>query len=345
MKKHILVTGGAGYIGSHTCKWIARTGYIPVTYDNLSLGHEYAVKWGPLIHADLRDSKKLNQALEEYKPIAVFHFASDALVLESMQNPGKYYDNNVGSTLSLLQAMRDHQIKHLVFSSSCATYGNATFTPINESHPQNPINPYGRSKWMIEQILQDFDLAHGIKSVSLRYFNAAGADLDGEIGEDHTPETHLIPSILHTALGLKETFSVYGTNFETPDGSAIRDYTHVVDLAYAHLLALQWLLTQNKSEVFNLGTGTGYSVLEILHAVEAFYEKKIPVHYEARRTGDPPILTADASRAQKILGWKAAHSDLKTLIASAAKWQEKMSLHRASDLGKRDKISHDIHLL
>lgn len=320
MNQHVLVTGGAGYIGSHTCKALAKAGFIPVSFDNLSMGHEYAVKWGPLVHADLRDRSALDSAFKTYRPIAVFHFASDAFVVESMHNPGKYYSNNVGSSLSLLEAMRDHEIRHFIFSSSCATYGSAIFTPIDENHPQNPINPYGRSKWMVEQMLRDFDAAHGIKSVSLRYFNAAGADLDGEIGEDHTPETHLIPCVLQTALGDRESFSIFGTDFPTRDGSAIRDYTHVEDLAEAHILALRWLQANETTAAFNLGTGTGCSVLEVLHAAEHFFGKKVPLRKEMRRAGEPAILTANADRAKKMLGWTPSKSDLSTLIASAAAW-------------------------
>lgn len=324
MKKKVLVTGGAGYIGSHTCKALAEAGFLPISFDNLSMGHKYAVKWGPLIEADLRDRKELDRAFTEHRPIAVFHFASDASVVESMQNPGKYYSNNVGASLALLEAMRDHKVSYLIFSSSCATYGTALHTPIEETHPQNPINPYGRSKWITEQMLRDFDQAHGIKSVSLRYFNAAGADLDGEIGEDHTPETHLIPSLLQTALGMREEISIYGTDFPTPDGSAIRDYTHVEDLADAHLLALRWLITNKKSKAFNLGTGTGSSVLQILHSVEHYFKRRLSVCYQKRREGEPAILTANPTLAIQELGWIASRSDLTTLISSAARWFEQV---------------------
>ncbi len=316
-KETILVTGGAGYIGSHTCKALAKAGYLPVVYDNLSTGHAYAVKWGPFVQADLNDRAKLDETFALYQPKGVIHFAADAIVSESMVNPGKYYRNNVVSTLSLLEAMRDNQVKKIVFSSSCATYGNPQFTPISERHPQHPINPYGRSKLMNEQMLFDFEMIHHFNVVNLRYFNAAGADLDTEIGENHAVETHLIPNIIQTALGLKEEIVVYGTDFESKDGSAIRDYIHVQDLAEAHVAALQ---APNHS--INLGTGTGYSVLEIIDAVQKFCGKTLPVRLEKRRAGEPGVLTADNGKAKQILGWSPKYSDLGTLIESAWKWHQ-----------------------
>lgn len=320
MSETILVTGGAGYIGSHTCKALAKAGYTPVVYDNLSNGHAYAIKWGPFVHADLNDFAKLHEAFSLYKPKAVIHFAADALVVESVANPGKYYRNNVGSTIALLEAMRDHEVRKLVFSSTCATYGNPLFTPITEKHPQNPINPYGRSKWMNEQIIHDFETAHGLEATILRYFNVAGADLETQIGENHTPETHLLPNIILAALGLKEEIVVYGTDFPTKDGSAIRDYIHVQDLADAHVLALKC-----PRNTINLGTGTGYSVLEIIDAVEKFCGKKIPVRLESRRPGEPGILTADNKLAKEFLQWNPQVSDLPTLIESAWKWHQLLS--------------------
>ena len=235
----ILVTGGAGYIGSHTCKALAKAGFLPVAFDNLSTGHAYAVKWGPFIQGDLNDRAKLDEAIKNYNPKAVLHFAADALVTESMENPGKYYRNNVGSSIALLEAMRDHGIGSLVFSSTCATYGDPKFTPITEDHPQAPISPYGRSKLMIEQIIADFEKAHGLKSAVLRYFNVAGADSETEIGENHTPETHLIPTVIQAALGIRSEVVVYGTDFPSKDGSAVRDYVNVQDLAAAHVGALK----------------------------------------------------------------------------------------------------------
>lgn len=317
MSEAILVTGGAGYIGSHTCKALAKAGYLPVVYDNLSTGHAYAVKWGPFIQGDLNDKTKLNDAFTLYRPKAVIHFAANALVIESMTDPGKYYRNNVGSTISLLEAMRDHNVNKLVFSSTCATYGNPHFTPITEKHPLSPINPYGRSKLMVEQIISDFGTAHGLEAVILRYFNAAGADLETQIGENHSPETHLIPTIIQTALGLRNEVVVYGTDFESRDGSAVRDYIHVEDLADAHVAALK-----APSATINLGTGTGYSVLEIIDAVQKFCGKTLPVRLENRRAGEPGILTADNTKARELLNWTPRSSDLPTLIESAWKWHQ-----------------------
>lgn len=317
MSEAILVTGGAGYIGSHTCKALAKAGYLPVVYDNLSTGHAYAVKWGPFVEGDLNDKAKLAEAFTTYQPKAVIHFAANALVIESMTDPGKYYRNNVGSTVALLEAMRDHGVKKLVFSSTCATYGNPQFTPITEKHPLAPINPYGRSKLMVEQIISDFGMAHGLEAVILRYFNAAGADLETQVGENHDPETHLIPVIIQAALGLREEVVVYGTDFESRDGSAVRDYIHVEDLADAHVAALK-----APSATINLGTGTGYSVLEIIDAVQKFCGKTLPVRLENRRAGEPGILTADNGKAKELLGWNPRVSDLPTLIESAWKWHQ-----------------------
>jgi UDP-arabinose 4-epimerase len=317
MTESILVTGGAGYIGSHTCKALAKAGYLPVVYDNLSTGHAYAVKWGPFVEGDLNDREKLRETFEKFQPKAVIHFAADALVIESMRNPGKYYRNNVGSTISLLEVMRDCGVAKLVFSSSCATYGNPEFTPMTEAHPQLPINPYGRSKLMIEQILADFEMAHGIQAVNLRYFNAAGADLETQIGENHEPETHLIPTIIQAALGLRDEVVVYGTDFNSRDGSAVRDYIHVQDLADAHVVALKY----PKSASINLGTGTGYSVLEIIDTVQKFCGKNLPVRLENRRPGEPGILTADNARARDLLGWHPQYA-LPVIIESAWKWHQ-----------------------
>jgi UDP-glucose-4-epimerase GalE len=318
----ILVTGGAGYIGSHTCKALSKAGFFPIVYDNLSTGHAYAVKWGPFIQGDLNDKAKLQEAFTDYRPKAVIHFAADAIVTESMGNPGKYYRNNTGSSIALLEAMRDHRVEHLIFSSTCATYGVPLSTPIAENHPQSPISPYGRSKLMIEQIIADFERAHGLSSVMLRYFNAAGADLASEIGENHTPETHLIPTIIQTALGMKKEIVVYGTDFETKDGSAVRDYIHVQDLSDAHVAALQWLLKFKKTLALNLGTGTGYSVLEIINAVQKFCGIPLPIRIENRRAGEPAILTASNTLANELLGWSPRVSDLHTIIESAWKWHQ-----------------------
>jgi UDP-arabinose 4-epimerase len=321
----ILVTGGAGYIGCHTCKALAKEGYTPVVYDNLSTGHPYAVKWGPLVEGDLQDKAKLTETFANYKPEAVIHFAADALVAESVVHPAKYYKNNVGSTIALLEVMLQQGVKKIVFSSTCATYGQPLFSPITEKHPQNPINPYGKSKLMIEQMLKDFEVAYGFSPVILRYFNAAGADLETEIGENHAVETHLIPNVIQTALGIQKELTVYGTDFDTKDGSAVRDYIHVADLASAHVAALKC-----GSATVNLGTGKGYSVFEIVEAVQKHCGKTLPVRLEARRAGDPSVLVADNSLAAEILGWRPMVSDLATIIDSAWKWHQ--LLHENSSL-------------
>lgn len=327
MPEPILVTGGAGYIGSHVCKELAKEGFLPIVYDNLSTGHAYAVKWGPFVEGDLSDQAKLDETLALYRPKAVMHFAANAIVVESMFHPAKYYRNNVTSSISLLEAMLRADIRHLVFSSTCATYGAPTSTPITETHAQAPVNPYGRSKWLVEQILLDFEAVYGFSTAKLRYFNAAGADLKTEIGEDHNPETHLIPTIIHAALDTKKEIVVYGTDFPTSDGSAIRDYIHVHDLARAHVLALQALLSGEKSFAVNLGTGQGYSVLEIIEAVQKYCGKSISIRLKERRPGEPHALVASAEKAKELLGWKPLSSELNVLIDSAWKWHKLLSDH------------------
>jgi UDP-arabinose 4-epimerase len=321
--KTVLVTGGAGYIGSHTCKALAKIGILPVAYDNLSTGHRDAVKWGPLVVGDLQDKKQLDLAFKQYRPEGVLHFAASALVIESMLDPGKYYDNNVGGSVSLLQTMHAHQVPYLVFSSTCATYGHPKFSPITEEHPQNPISPYGRSKLMVEQIISDFETIHGFKCVYLRYFNAAGADRSLEIGENHTPETHLIPSLIEVAQGKRKELVIYGNDFPSIDGSAIRDYIHVEDLARAHVNAIEFLYTHKKSAAINLGTGTGSSILEILKAVQALSKIKIPVRFEKKREGEPSHLIADTTRARQLLNWKAECSSLPQIIETAWNWHHR----------------------
>lgn len=315
--KRVLVTGGAGYIGSQTCKALSKAGITPITFDNLSTGHKYAVKWGPLVVGDLRDKKQLDLAFKEYEPEGVLHFAANALVLESMENPGKYYDNNVCGSIALLEAMRVHKVRYLVFSSTCATYGHPQSSPITEEHPQNPISPYGKSKYIVEQIIRDFDLAHGFRSICLRYFNAAGADLESEIGENHTPETHIIPSVIEAAMGKRKELTIYG------DGSAVRDYIHVEDLALAHVKALQWLIANNQSSIINLGTGIGSTILDIIQAVQAVSKTKVPVRFEPKRAGEPTHLVADNKKAKTLLGWIPEHSSIPLLIESAWKWHNK----------------------
>lgn len=324
-QKSILVTGGAGYIGSHTCKWLAGLGYEPVTFDNLVYGHRHAVKWGPLEIGDLSDSGRLQEVIATYEPSAVVHFAAYSYVGESVTNPAKYYRNNVAGTLNLLEAMRKTGIENLVFSSTCATYGMPETMPIRETTPQQPINPYGRSKLMIETMLSDYDLAHNIRSVSLRYFNACGADRDGEIGEEHEPETHLIPRVLMALTGEIDDFSVFGTDYETPDGTCIRDYIHVDDLARGHALALEYLFEGGKTDQFNLGTGEGYSVKQIIDAVERVTERKVPLKFGPRRPGDPPELSANTDKIRNVLGFETQFSDLDTIVDTA--WRFHLSRH------------------
>lgn len=315
-----LVTGGAGYIGSHVCKLLAQRGHVPVSYDDLSRGHVEAVKWGALERGGLEDGNRLRAVLERWRPDGVLHFAAFAYVGESVQDPGLYYRNNVAGTLSLLEAMRDTGVQRLVFSSTCATYGIPDRLPIRESDPQRPINPYGASKLMIERILTDFAVAHGLRALIVRYFNAAGADPDGEIGECHDPEPHLIPQAILAALGRVPALKVFGTDYATPDGSAIRDYVHVSDLAVAHLAAMERLAEAEGVEACNLGTGTGTSVLEVVAAVERIGGRSVPLALHPRRIGDPPSLIADANRAGDLLGWRPVRSDIDTIIASAWRW-------------------------
>lgn len=322
--KHVLVTGGAGYIGSHACKALAAAGYVPVSFDNLVYGHEWAVRWGPFVQGDILDRAALDAAIVAWQPIAIMHFAAFAYVGESVENPGKYYRNNVAGSLNLLEAMRDHGIDKFIFSSTCATYGVPDTVPIPEGHPQRPINPYGSSKLMIEQMLRDFDVAHGLRSISLRYFNAAGADPDGETGEAHDPETHLIPLVLDTAAGVRPEIVVYGDDYDTPDGTCIRDYIHVTDLANAHVLALGALEAGAKTTAYNLGNGRGFSVKEVIETARAVTGRDISVRLGARRPGDPPRLVGDATRIQKELGWQPRHADLAEMIVTAWRWHQQV---------------------
>jgi len=315
----VLVTGGAGYIGSHAAKALARAGHEPVVFDNLSTGHQWAVKWGPLIEADLADGEAIRKALTQYAIDAVIHFAACAYVGESMQDPGKYFQNNVANSLNLLQAMNEAGVKKIVFSSSCATYGMPESLPINETHPLNPVNPYGESKRMVESMLHWYGEIHGFKWISLRYFNAAGADPEGELGEVHNPETHLIPLAIEAALDESRKLSVFGMDYPTPDGTAIRDYIHVTDLAGAHLLALE-SMDRVHNQIFNLGTGNGVSVQEIVNLVSSLTSRRIARVYEPRRPGDPPVLVADASKVRRHLGWEPVYSDLTNCLRTAIDW-------------------------
>ena len=321
MSQAILVTGGAGYVGSHACKMLARAGYRPVVFDNLSRGRREAVRWGPLVEGDLADMARLSAALAEHRVSAVMHFAAYAYVGESVADPALYYRNNLGGTLSLLEAMRDAGVDEIVFSSTCATYGTPDAVPIREDLPQRPVNPYGETKLAIERALHWYGQAYGVRSMALRYFNAAGADPDGEIGECHEPETHLVPLVLQAALGQRPQIDIYGTDYPTPDGTAIRDYVHVQDLAVAHLRALERLRERGGNITVNLGTGHGRSVREVIAAAEAATGRKVPAQAAPRRPGDPPALVADPSLAAEILGWRPLHSDLDTIIRTALAWQ------------------------
>jgi UDP-arabinose 4-epimerase len=325
MARSILVTGGAGYIGSHACKVLARAGYRPVVFDNLSRGRREAVRWGPLVDGDIADRARLCAALAEHRVSAVMHFAGYAYVGESVADPALYYRNNLGGTLTLLEAMRETGVDEIVFSSTCATYGTPDAVPIRETAPQRPVNPYGETKLAIERALHWYGQAYAMRSVTLRYFNAAGADPEGEIGECHEPETHLVPLVLQAALGQQPQIAIYGTDYPTPDGTAIRDYIHVHDLAMAHLRALERLRAGGDSIAVNLGTGIGHSVREVIAAAEAVSGRKVPACDAPRRPGDPPALVADPSLAAELLGWRARHSDLDTIIRTSLAWHTRHS--------------------
>jgi len=320
-----LVTGGAGYIGSHACKVLARAGYRPVVFDNLSRGHREVVRWGPLVEGDLADRARLAAALEQNQVSAVMHFAAYAYVGESVADPGMYYRNNLGGTLSLIEAMRESGVDRIVFSSTCATYGTPDSVPIQETAQQLPVNPYGETKLAIERALHWYGQAYGLRSVSLRYFNAAGADPDSETGELHEPETHLVPLVLQTALGQRPQIDIYGTDYPTADGTAIRDYIHVQDLADAHLRALEHLGAGGASAALNLGTGHGHSVREVVRVAEAISGRRIPCRETARRPGDPPVLVADPRLAVEVLGWRPRMSDLDTIIRTALAWHTSLT--------------------
>jgi UDP-glucose 4-epimerase len=317
--KTILVVGGAGYIGAHMVKMLLATGYRVVTLDNLSGGYRDAVLGGDFVFGDIADREGLERLFAGYNFAGVMHFASFIQVGESVQKPGKYYQNNLAATLNLLDAMVAHGVKTFIFSSTAAIFGEPRYTPIDEQHPKQPINPYGLSKWMIEQILADYDRAYGLKSVCLRYFNAAGADPDGQLGERHVPETHLIPLVLQAASGRRDAITVYGQDYDTPDGTCIRDYIHINDLCQAHLLALEQLLSGAESAAYNLGNGAGFSVKQVIEVAKEVTGKAIPVLMGERRGGDAARLVADSKRAQTVLGWQPQYADLATIIAHA--WQ------------------------
>ena len=324
MKSRILVTGGAGYIGSHTSKSLAANGFEPICYDNLSTGHREFVKWGPLVVGNLHDTNLLVKIMQQYKPAAVIHFAASAYVGESVTDPFKYYQNNVGGTLSLLEAMQKTNIRKIVFSSTCATYGmpNPNLHLIDEDCPQSPINPYGQSKLMIEKILVDLAKQNKISQISLRYFNAAGASKDGEIGEKHDPETHLIPLAIESALKGNLLY-IYGSDYPTPDGTAIRDYIHVEDLADAHIRAVESILLKTKSEFINLGTGKGFSVSEIIRALDSL---GLHVNFKNtnRREGDPAYLISSANKAMQLLNWKPKYTQIEDILVTAINWHKNL---------------------
>ncbi|EKQ69307.1 UDP-glucose-4-epimerase [Leptolyngbyaceae cyanobacterium JSC-12] len=322
----ILVTGGAGYIGSHAVLALKRAGYEVVVLDNLSYGHREIVEdvlKVELIIGDTGDRTLLDQIFASREIAAVMHFAALIQVGESVKEPAKYYQNNVASTLTLLAAMQAASVNKFVFSSTCATYGIPQFIPITEDHPQNPINPYGTTKWMVEKMLLDFDKAHHFRSVYFRYFNAAGADPSGLLGEDHTPETHLIPLVLFAALGKRDSVSIYGTDYDTPDGTCVRDYIHVLDLAQAHVLGLEYLLRGGETAVFNLGNGNGFSVKEVIEAAREVTGKPITAIEHPRREGDSPILVGSSDRARTVLGWNPQYADLKQIITHAWNWHQR----------------------
>jgi UDP-glucose 4-epimerase len=315
----ILVTGGAGYIGAHTCLRLAEAGFTPVVYDNLSNGRESFVRWGPLEVGDINDAARLDAVFAKHRPVAVIHFAAFIEVGFSVAEPGAFYANNVGGTITLLEAARRAGIDKLVFSSTCATYGAPVYVPMDESHPQAPLNPYGRSKLMVEQILADLARYKGFRSVVLRYFNAAGADPEGRIGEKHEPETHAIPLAIAAARGERDTFMLFGQNYDTRDGTCVRDYVHVLDLADAHVLALKWLLDGKPGEVFNLGSGTGTTVRELVGAIERRSNRPFPLTPAPRRNGDAPSLVADNGKARTVLGWTPRYG-LDEIIDHAWAW-------------------------
>lgn len=315
----VLVAGGAGYIGSHTCKALARAGHLPIAYDNLHTGHPWAVKWGPLVQGDINDPAALAAAIREHRPDAVINFAALAYVGESMVEPMRYYRANVGGMITLIEVMRVHGVNSIVFSSSCATYGIPDVLPVVETTAQRPINTYGRTKLMGEQILRDACAAHGLGAIALRYFNAGGADPEGELGEEHDPETHIIPLVLQAAHGIRPDISIFGTDYETPDGTCVRDYVHVTDLAAAHVAALS-RCESGTFRAYNLGGGQGASIGELIARARSLTGREIRTVAAPRRAGDPPVLVADVSRARQALDWTPAHSAIDEVIGSAWRW-------------------------
>lgn len=324
--RKVLVTGGAGYIGSQVCKQLQRAGYEPVTLDNLSKGRKESVRWGPLEVGDIADRAFVGKVLKMHRPIGVIHLAAFTDVGESVQRPDKYYRNNVVGTLSLLEELKEHQIKTFIFSSTCATYGDVKKVPIDEETPQLPINPYGWTKLFDEQIIKDFREAYGLRYGLLRYFNVAGADLDGELGEEHQPPCHVIPIIFDAVVGKTPHFSLFGDDYDTADGTCIRDYIHVADLAEAHVKALEYLLKHDEGIILNLGSGKGFSVKELIDSTEKIVGKKVPLRLVPRRPGDAPELVADPSKAKRLIGWQARHSDIDTILTTAWQWHSQVTV-------------------
>ena len=320
--QHVLVTGGAGYIGSHACKALRAAGFVPVTYDNLETGWQDAVKFGPFEHGDLLDRARLDAVFAKYAPVAVMHFAALSQVGESMQEPGRYWRNNVLGSLTLIEAATAAGCLDFVFSSTCATYGDQDNVVLDENSAQQPINAYGASKRAIEDMLHDFEVARGLRHVIFRYFNVAGADPEGEVGEFHDPETHLIPLMLDAIAGKRDALTVYGTDYDTPDGTCIRDYVHVCDLVDAHVLGLKWLQDGKGSRVFNLGTGSGFSVREVIDHSRAVTNQSVPFVDGARRAGDCTKLVSGSTRAEAELGWTPTRSTLETMITDAWRWHQ-----------------------
>lgn len=324
----ILVIGGAGYIGSHMAKYLHDCGRQAVILDNLIYGHREFARWGTFIEGDMADADLLDRIFTDFDIEAVMHFAAFSLVGESVTDPARYYRNNIAATLTLLEAMRRHDVDTFIFSSTCAVYGVPERLPLTEDHPRRPINPYGRTKLAVEGMLEDFSAAYGLKYACLRYFNAAGADEGGEIGEWHVPETHLIPLVLDAACGRRESVSVFGSDYQTGDGTCVRDYIHVTDIAQAHVSALDHLKSGGAGGAFNLGNGSGYSVREVIETARRVTGREIPVTEAERRAGDPPVLVGSADRARDVLGWRPKFGDLETIIASAWKWHQRLDAVR-----------------
>lgn len=318
----VLVTGGAGYIGSHACKLLARAGYIPITYDNLVTGWARAVRFGPFVEGDLADAARLDQVFATYQPVAVMHFAALSQVGEATLDPGRYWRNNVLGSLTLIEAMLSAGCKRMVFSSTCATYGDQDGVVLDEDSAQRPMNAYGASKRAVEEILANFSTSHGLEAVIFRYFNVAGADPEAEIGEWHQPETHLIPLMIEAAAGRRPSLTIHGSDYPTHDGTCVRDYVHVMDLVQAHLLGLEWLRAGKGNRVFNLGTGVGFSVAEVIRQCRAGTGKRVPHTYGPRRPGDAASLVSGSRRAAQELGWVQQHSSLKQMIEDAWRWYQ-----------------------